>query len=278
VSSGITAITTIFLGAWMGGLNGAMLGLSVSAFARCLIHNRFFQIETRAQGIKPDYSGSLCSERAIISKFALPAAIAGYYSMPIYWLVNSFLVRQAGGYGEMALYSAATNFRLLVLFIPNVMNNVGLSILNNVKAKGDVAHYHHVFGLNVVSIFIVTLGAIILVGISGRPILKLFGEDFVGGYFLLWLLLASTLFEGLSIGLYQYIQSRARIWLSLFVINIPRDGFFFVTAYYLVQSHGGTGLATAYLMSAILGLLFHCVLVVFIYKEKDKNTLSYKIF
>ena len=58
--------------------------------------------------------------------------------MPMIWLANSFLVRQPGGYGEMALYSAANNLRILVLFLPNVMNSVGLSVLNNEKAKGDM--------------------------------------------------------------------------------------------------------------------------------------------
>ena len=138
VVSGIMTVIAISLGAWTGGLNGTLVGLSISAFLRCLIHSWWLRLEGKAQGIVPQYRGSLSQEKAIIIRFALPAAIAGYYSMPMFWLANSFLVRQPGGYGEMALYSAANNLRLLVLFIPNVMNNVGLSVLNNEKAKGDV--------------------------------------------------------------------------------------------------------------------------------------------
>lgn len=277
VTSGITAVSAISLGAWTGGLNGTLVGLSISAVLRCLIHSWWLRIEGRAQGIVPQYRGSLSQEKAVITKFALPAAIAGYYSLPMIWLANSFLVRQPGGYGEMALYSAANNLRLLVLFIPNVMNNVGLSVLNNENAKGDMSHYNSLFGSNVLHIFLVSLAGILVVGIFGRSILQLFGKDFGVGYPLLWLLLASTIFEGLSIALYQYVQSRAKIWLSLFTINIPRDGFFLIAAYYLIQSHGAVGLAVAYLVSTMLGLFLHCSIVVILYTRQRKSANSYAV-
>jgi len=189
--------------------------------------------------------------------------------MPMIWLANSFLVRQPGGYGEMALYSAANSIRILVLFLPNVMNSVGLSVLNNEKAKGDVAHYHRVYRSNVLYIFLVSLSAFLVMGVFGRPMLQLFGKDFGAGHFLLWLLLVASLFEGLSIALYQYVQSKAKIWLSIFSINFPREAFLVVAAYYLVQSFGGAGLAAAYLGSTILGLIFHFFLVVMLYRKES---------
>jgi O-antigen/teichoic acid export membrane protein len=271
VTSGIVAVAAISLGAWWGGLNGAIVGLSVSAIVRCIIHNRWLWIEIRAQGIKPQYRGSLSQEKTIIFKFALPAAIAGYYSMPMIWLANAFLARQPGGYGEMALYTAANNLRILVLFLPNVMNSVGLSVLNNKKAEGDINQYHRVFRSNVLYIFLVSLGGLFVVGVFGRPALQLFGRDFEAGYFLLWLLLISTIFEGLSIALYQFIQSQAKIGLSFFSINVPREAVLVVTAYYLVQSYGGVGLATAYLGSTFLGLVLHFCLVAFLYRKECKQ-------
>lgn len=270
VASGIVAVAAISLGAWWGGLNGTLIGLSISAFVRCAIHNRWVRLESRVQGITPKYRGSLRREKAIIFKFALPAAIAGYYSMPMIWLANAFLVRQPGGYGEMALYSAANNLRILVLFLPNVMNSVGLSVLNYEKAKGDVTHYNRVFRSNVLYIFLVSLGGVIVIGIFGRPILQLFGKDFGAGHFLLWLLLVASIFESLSVALYQYVQSQAKIWLSFFSINVPREAFLVVAAYCLVQSYGGAGLAAAYLGSTILGLVFTFSLVAVLHRRARK--------
>lgn len=268
IASGIAAIITISLGAWWGGLNGAIIGLSASAFIRCVIHNSWLRLESKDHGIKPRYKESLKKEKAIIYKFALPAAISGYYTMPMIWLANSFLVRQPGGYGEMALFSAANNLRLLVLFLPNVMNSVGLSVLNNEMAKEDVNRYNRVFRSNVIYVFIITLGSVIIIGIFGRPILQLFGKDFGAGHFLLWLLLLASIFESLSIVLYQYIQSQAKIWLSFFTINIPRDTFLAAAAFFLVRLNGGVGLASAYLCSTVLGLICVLIFVAVLYEKK----------
>ena len=275
VASGIMAVAAISLGAWWGGLNGTLIGLSISALIRCALHNRWLRFASRAQGIKPQYRGSLRQEKAVLLKFSLPAAIAGYYSMPMIWLANSFLVRQPGGYGEMALYSAANIVRIILLFLPNVMNSVGLSVLNNDMAKGDMNHYNLVFRSNVLYIFIVSLGSVFVIGIFGRSILQIFGKDFGAGHFLLWLLLFSSFFESLSIVLYQYVQSQAKIWLSIFSITVPREAFLVVAAYYLVQSYGGAGLATAYMGSTILGLILHLSLVVILYRRKPKVPASY---
>lgn len=275
MASGVTALVAISVGAWLGGLNGTLIGLSISSSLRCLIHNRWLRLENQFHGINPRYRGSLSKEKAIILNFALPAAIAGYYSMPMFWLANSFLVRQPGGFGEMALYSAASNLRILVLFLPSVLNSVGLSILNNEKAKGDLNHFNGVFRSNVLFILLVSLGGVLIMGIFGGALLRLFGKDFGAGHFLLWLLLVASLFEGLSIALYQYVQSKAKIWLSFFGISVPREAFLVVAAYYLVQSYDGVGLAAAYMGSTLLGLILHFTLVAMLYKREPRVLASY---
>jgi O-antigen/teichoic acid export membrane protein len=270
VASGIVVVMAVFLGAKLGGLNGSLVGLSLGALARSAIHYIGLRRESRAQGIKPQYRGSIYQEKAVIRNFALPSVMAGYYSTPMIWLASSFLVRQPGGYEEMALYGAASNFRILVLFLPNIMNTVGLSVLNNEKSKGDAAHFNRVFKTNVISIVLVAFFGLLVMGMFGRQILRLFGKEFVAGYSLLWLLLISGLFESLSIGLNEYFQAQARIWLSFFAINVPREAFFAFSAYHLVKSHGGTGLAAAYLSATILGCLLLFSLVSLLIRKERK--------
>lgn len=277
VASGIMAVIAISLGAWLGGLAGTLTGLSVSAFVRCAIHNRRLRLESRAQGISPQYRSGLKKEKQLVLRFALPAAISGSYSMPMIWLANSFLVRQPGGYQEMALYAAASNLRMLVLFLPNVLNSVSLSILNNEKAKGDTSHYHRLFRSNVVQVFLVALSLALLIAIFGKSILQMFGKDFRTGSSILYLLLASTVFESLSFALFQYVQSQAKIWYSVFSIVIPRETLLVVTAYFLVQPYGGYGLATAFLSSTILGLIAHFILVSILYRQERKQLDTYPV-
>jgi O-antigen/teichoic acid export membrane protein len=195
--------------------------------------------------------------------------------MPMIWLATSFLVRQPGGYGEMALYSAANNLRIMVLFLPNVMNSVGLSVLNNEKAKGGIQHFNRIFKSNVVYVFLISLGGVLAVGVCGRWILQLFGKDFGDAHFLLWILLLCGFFESLSIVMYQYVQSKEKLWISFFSINIPREAFFVLTAYYLVQSHGGVGLAAAYLVSTIFGLAINVFLIVLLHNNEIREMVPF---
>jgi len=273
IVSGVMAVGSISLGALWGGLNGTLIGLSLSAFVRCTIHFIWLWYESRGQHIKPTYKGSFIQEKKIIFKFALPAAIAGYYSMPMIWLANSLLVRQPGGYGEMGLFSAANNLRILILFLPNVVNSVGLSVLNNEKAKKDLKNFNRVFKSNVLFIFIVSLCCVLIIGIFGRTILHFFGKEFVAGHYILWFLVCSSFFESISIALYQYIQSHSKIWLSFFTISLPREAFFVLVAYYLVKTSGGEGLGVAYLSAAILGIILHILLVFILYSKESRLSL-----
>ena len=265
VTSGIVAMTVISLGAWWGGLNGTLIGLSISAFVRCAVHNRWLKHESSAHGIKPRYIGSFSQEKAIIYKFALPSAIAGYYSMPIIWIANSFLVRQPGGYGEMALYASSSSIRMLVLFIPQVINNVSLSILNNVKGSKDRKRYKRVYMSNVFVVFLATLTGGLVIGLFGDTILGIFGKEFGSGKMVLRVLMISTVFEGIAIALYQHLQAQERIWTSFFLITIPKETLFITLAFMLVPIQGAVGLGIAYTSSWLLTLAVICILI---YREK----------
>lgn len=254
VVSGIVALAVISLGAWSGGLNGTLFGLSISALVRCAIHNRWLRLESRVQGVKPQYCGSFSQEKAVIIQFALPAAIAGYYSIPMIWLANSFLVRQPGGYGEMALYASSSSVRILVLFIPQIINNVSLSIMNNIKGSGDEERYKRVFKSNVFIVFLAILIGGLVIGLFGDTILGIFGREFRGGKKVLQVLMISTVFEGVAIALYQHLQAQGKIWLSFFLINIPRETVFVILSFILVPIQGAVGLSMAYGLSWLLTL------------------------
>jgi O-antigen/teichoic acid export membrane protein len=268
VLSGVVAVSAVSLGAWIYGLNGALIGLSISALSRCLIHNNWLRFECKAQGIKPCYSG-LGQEKTVITKFVLPAAIAGYITLPILWLANALLVRQPGGYGEIALYASSSSVRLLVLFIPQVINTVSVSILNNIKGSGDKRRYERVYKANVLTIFIATLTFGLFFGIYGDAILGIFGRDFSAGKTVLQLLMISTVFEGSSIALYQHLQVQEKIWTSLFLISIPRETLFIVIAFLLVPSLGAVGLSIAYTLGWFLALT---IIAVLIYKDQIFRT------
>ena len=122
----------------------------------------------------------------------------------------SVSVRQPGGLGLMALFGAANSFRLIVLFLPNAMNNVGTSLLNNQRtASGD--DYRRVFWWNLgLTATVVILGAAVVIAI-GPLLLRAFGKEFQGGYAVLRILMLVAVIESLAIWTYQVIQSHGRM-------------------------------------------------------------------
>src|SRR5262249_28656848 len=205
----------------------------------------FLSAESARQQIVTRYRG-LWQEKEIVLHFALPAALIGCISVLVLWLANTFLVRQPGGYEQMALYSAANSFRVIVLILPVVANNAVASLLNNQKGIGEANHYRKIFWTNIVlTTGLVGVGALIVV-LFGPWLLKLFGRSFSEGNPVLLVLILSTIPEALAAATYQTVLSQAKMWATLFTISMPRDGVIVLMAYLLSSPYGAVGLAWAY--------------------------------
>ena len=259
IISGIITVLGIALGAWWLQLRGALIGLSATAMLRCVFHNLWLRRELRKNGLSVIYKG-LRQEINIIQRFALPGALSGYLTMPAIWLGNTFLIRQQGGFEQMAIYNAAFTFKMAVMFLPQVVNNVGMSILNNHKGRGDALMYRKTFwvtlAINACSVILV---ALVLFGI-GPIALDLFGKDFGGAFPVLKILLLAGLIEGIAISVYQVIQSHGMLWQSFMFVAAPYCMLFVVLAYYLAPLYGAAGLAVAYSAGWAVNLLATCLL------------------
>ena len=192
--------------------------------------------------------------------FALPSTLCGYISLPAMWTAQALLARQAGGFGQMGSYAVATNIRLLALFLPQVINTVGISILNNHRYDAPAA-YRLVHRSNVIVMALSNLAMVSVLVLASRLVLGLFGKDFTGDPAVLWILLASTVPESISIGLHQHIQTQERMWQVLFCINLPRETLVLSAAFFLVPIYGALGLAIAYLLGTLLALISYSILV-----------------
>jgi len=236
---------------WRWGLQGAVAGLLVSSAVRWLILHIAMKWEANKQGITLRFSG-FWQERAIFMKFALPAALSGLSAAPAIWLGNTFLVRQAGGYSQMALFSAALNLKNVVIFLPILLNNVGTSLLNNQRGQKDRLSYRKVFWTNMVLTGSAALLGAVIIGAFGPHLLRLYGKTFPEGQGILTLLLCAAILEVLAMASYQIIQSEEKMWLSLLGVMLPRDLALVFLAYRLTPLYGAVGLGLAHLIAWIL--------------------------
>lgn len=245
---------------WLWGLNGVLAGFVVSALLRWLMFRRSLVVASAEQGITLIYHG-IWSERDIFFRFALPAALSGLFSMPSLWLVNTILVRQPDGYSQMGLYSAANSLRMVILILPQLINNVSMSLMNSQKGLGNHADYKKVFWLNLAITSIIVLIGVLLICIFGGCILRIFGKDFTSGHSVLMVLALAVIPEALAMAVYQVIQSQGKMWLSFAAVVLPRDCTNIVAAYWLIPAFGAIGMASAYTISQIVYLVCISVIV-----------------
>jgi O-antigen/teichoic acid export membrane protein len=237
-------------------LEGAVGGLAVSALLRWVAYSSVLRRELDQHGITLRRREAL-QERDVLFKFALPAALSGLTTTPALWLGNAFLVRQVDGYSEMAIYTAANNFRIMVLFLPTLLNGVTSSILNNQRGQGDFEGYRSMFLLNVkATVLSASVGAIAM-SLLGEWAMQAFGSDFVGANvrFVISFMALSVVLETVGIAVYQLISTHGHMWLSFAAIALPRDILTVVTAYWLTSQYGAAGLAGTYIVAFSFSLL-----------------------
>ncbi|NOU11201.1 MAG: hypothetical protein HOO98_14475 [Nitrospira sp.] len=104
--------------------------------------------------------------------------------------------------------------------------------------------------------------ALLIVGVGiivmfAPQALSVFGQDFSShsAEVVVALMALAALPEGLAVSIYQIIQSRAKMWTSLWLVAMPRDITFVALAFVLTPLHGAVGLACAYLSAQLLSLL-----------------------
>jgi O-antigen/teichoic acid export membrane protein len=240
-------------GAWASGLTGAVIGLAVSAFAQFVILARSLVLEGHRQGISVRCR-DLSQERAILFGFAVPASLSAWLFQPALWIATALLARQTNGYNELALFGAANAFRSLVLFVPQAVNNVGMSVLNN-QRQSSPDGYRSVFYLNAIMTTVTAIGVAGALFLAGAPLLRLFGPAFTEGRLVLGIMLAAGIVEALSVAAYQIVVSHGRIWASLAFVSVPRDLSLVLLAAVLTPTLGAAGLATAYAIGWFLALV-----------------------
>jgi O-antigen/teichoic acid export membrane protein len=247
------------VGAWAYGLAGAVTGVALSAFAQFVVLAGYLRHEASRQGIAVQYR-RVSEERSVLLGFAVPASLSAWLFQPALWIATALLARQPNGYHELALFGAANAFRSLVLFVPQAVNNVGMSLLNN-QTRSSPGTYRGVFYLNAVMTTVAAVGTAGALFLAGSPLLRLFGPEFTEGRIVLGIMLVAGIVEALSAAAYQIVVSHNRIWTSLALVSVPRDVTLVLIAALLTPTMGAVGLATAYATGWSLALLGVLVIV-----------------
>ncbi len=241
------------------GVNGAVSGLVFGSIVRWVVFKIALTRELKKNGITVDLR-RFRQERDIFLKFALPAALCGLSMAPSQWLGSVALVRRPNGFSEMALYNAAYSLLIMVLFIPRVADRVAMARINVHRGLRDQHGYRSVFLINLcITLGLALLGSVLAL-FFGPMLLHAFGKSFVkDGVPVLFYFMLGAIPEGLTMAMYQLLQSNERMWTVMLGVSLPRDTTFPILAF-LLAHQGAVGLGKAYLASVSLACILSIAL------------------
>lgn len=241
------------MGAYYYDVTGAIIGYGLG-YIIVFIYNRVAIRQIfKVHNINTNLFSFERSDLYILYKFSIPAALASLLVAPVYWVIKSLLVR-TDGFSQLAIFEAADQWKIIILFIPSAISNVVLPILSSVvnQSKQD---FWKVLKINIYLNAGISFILTCIVCLFGSYIMNLYGKDF-GGSLTLIILCASTIFTSISTVVGLSISSRNKMWTG-FAFNLLWAVFIIGLSYtFLSYNYGAKGLAMAILCSyALLSIL-----------------------
>jgi O-antigen/teichoic acid export membrane protein len=246
----LTPVLCIPLTYFMG-VQGAILGLSlVAAIVMHQLH-RYIKEEVRLAGF-PNIvrTQDIWKETSVFWQFALPGFISGVITSMILWAGRIILTRQEAGYAELGLFTAADQWRTMVLFIPAILARVVLPLISSSINNSDSEVRESISMQAQASCMIALPLTVLIIGFT-EPLAALFGKQFVGTEQIIPMLIFSVFFSALNQSVRVIYDGIGRRWLNLFMW--VTWGFVFLTAsLYFIPKNGAFGFALAHLLGEMV--------------------------
>lgn len=245
-------------GAKAFGVFGAVLGYGLGYVVLYVCNRLSIVHDFKAYGIRPRLMNVRPGDLRVLYKFSLPSALSGTLVMPAYWVVRMLLVRY-NGFGELGIYEAADQWRMIILFVPAALSQIVLPILSNVQEEGSSQTFWKIIWFNIGLNAVITLGLSLLVLLCGNWLMGLNGKEFTGSSTVVCLAF-STVFSSAATIMGNALASRECMWQG-FGFNVLWAlmfiGFTWIALQYGLQSAGvAMALLMAYAIHTTLQLLY----------------------
>lgn len=256
---GFASLPMLLLGAWLGGLAGAVWALAINLLFSWALNHLALRKESRRHGV-PFTLRDCVQEWPILWKFSLPVLLCGLVYIPLVWLCNAILVNQPGGYAELGVYNASSQWQVLLMFIPAMLLQTSLPVMSeaNTGNEGGVG-FQKTLDLMQVAIVSITMPLGVLLMFLSEDIMKVYGAGFVGGSTVLIGVISSALIAAIGAATGPALQAKGRTWLAFFInltYGVMLLAFVLVCAKTWGASAIAFGSAASYLVTTIWAFLF----------------------
>lgn len=215
---------------YIWGFNGALGALLLSQIFNCALNHYILRKQLAVL-----YRNGKAPLKSILRQ-SFPIALQEMSLSITHWL-GSILLLKLTNYGEVGLYSAASQWAAVILFIPITLRNVVLSHLSSDQNKEQHNRLlYSMMGIYALSTFIPST----LVVLSSNCITQFYGETFYGLSSVLAVCCYTTVFNSIYNVFSSEFMSRNRNWL-MYAITIFRDICILIGIYTFVEVFKMTG-------------------------------------
>jgi len=257
IIQGLTVPVILLPCVWLYGTIGAIGGLVINSLVLLLVNAWFLHKECRRFGISLRNGTTWWQEKRCLWDFALPSLLSGLLYTPTVWITNTILVNQPGGYGELGLFNAANQWRMMVMYIPGLLGSVMLPILSETYGRENSRDFRNAIILNFKSVWLIALPLTVLVIVTSGYLAQLYGENYSGVEVIIPILIIATFLNVINGPVGSTLSGAGRMWIGA-VINLGWSITMVMCTYIFVPRIGGVGLAVAYLIA----YLFHSLWVI----------------
>jgi O-antigen/teichoic acid export membrane protein len=247
ISAPLCAIPLVYL----YGVQGAVASLTINASIGLLMCTYLLKRLYSQYSFKSRDTMLSFSEWPVLYKFALPSMLTYLTVVPVTWLTNLLLIRQPGGYSELGLFTAANQWRMIIMFLPGLLTSAMLPVMSEMNGRENRSGFVKVTRLNLHATWVICLPLTIIVIGFGDVLASLFGKEFSGSASVTVLMSVASFLMVVNSIVGTAMAGASRMWIGT-GINIMWGVTMIIASYLLIPLYGAFGLAIAYVIAYFL--------------------------
>lgn len=247
IGNGIFTLVAVSAGAWLWGVNGAVIGLGVAALfcyilGKLLLSQLYGSMSAENVSAKREIAVDNQVKIDDVIKYCLPVTLSGILVAPVFWVCNAFLTRSDNGLIQVAIYEAANQWRMLILFVPSLMAQVILPVFASSNSKSE---FNTVFRLSILITLITSASMALLLALLPNQLMSLYGAQFTGSEDAVRWLAATAVMMAVNNTIGQAIAGSGNVWHG-FMMNLVWAVLVMTLSWYFVSlKYGAVGIAVA---------------------------------
>jgi O-antigen/teichoic acid export membrane protein len=259
ILEGMVALPAIVIMAKLYGLQGALIGLAISAIVVWVAGRWLLGSVLRSRGIIVRYRGCWADWR-ILPNYSVPRFLTSSLSTPAIWLAMILVVRSDDGFAQLGLYNAAYQWVGPLIFLPMVLSNVSIPALVQEWEAGRAKSFRRVFLGLVAFAAALTFSISLVIALLSPWIMSLYGPGFEDGWLLLVMLVLAAAFLGIGSISSNALFGMNKPWTDFVVMVVWAFVLLGITVSFLDRL-GVYALAAAFFISHMVRALLATVVV-----------------